>query len=77
MTIRIIGLDEQPVDRTPVGVEMWYDRHCRNWVLYPVDAEGNQLKEARYGFGKEDALRIKAELEEEIANGDRKDYYYD
>lgn len=48
-----------------VGAEMWYDRHFRHWVIYPVDAEGNQLEEARYGFGKKEAERIRKEILEE------------
>ena len=48
-----------------VAVEMWYDRHYRHWVLYPIDAEGNQLVEAKYGFGKKEALAIKKDLETE------------
>lgn len=48
-----------------VAIEMWYDRHYRHWVLYPVDEEGNQLHEARYGFGKKEALKFKRDLEEE------------
>ena len=52
-------------DSKAVAVEMWYDRHYRHWVIYPVDAEGNQLHEARYGFGKAEALRIKKDIEQE------------
>ena len=48
-----------------VDIEMWYDRHYRHWVLYPVDADGTQIAEASYGFGKKEALRIKSELEAE------------
>ncbi len=48
-----------------VAIEMWYDRHRRNWVIYPVDKDGNQIKEAIYGFGKAEALKLKKELEDE------------
>lgn len=48
-----------------VAIEMWYDRHRREWVLYPVDYEGNQLAPAVYGFGKADALDTKKSLEAE------------
>lgn len=67
MTIKINGIEYIPQDEEPKAarIEMWYDRHRRNWVLYPVDAEGTQIAEASYGFGKQEALRIKAELEEE------------
>lgn len=47
------------------SIEMWYDRHYRHWVIYPVDEFGNQLAEAQYGFGKQEANKIKAELADE------------
>lgn len=55
----------EETESKPVTVEMWYDRHYRHWVIYPVDAEGNQLQEARYGFGKAEAQKIKKEIEQE------------
>ena len=63
----INGIEYIPTGEQPkaTSIEMWYDRHRREWVLYPVDAEGTQIAEATYGFGKAEALRIKAELEEE------------
>lgn len=65
-TIRIkIGTIE-PVERECTAVECWYDPHYRHWVLYPVDAEGNQLDEARYGFGKKEAMQIKKDMEQEL-----------
>lgn len=66
-TARIVlgeGLEE--VEHKAVAIEMWYDRSRRNWVLYPIDEEGNQMQEAVYGFGKKEALRIKKDLEEEF-----------
>lgn len=69
MTIKLIvdGKEYTPTaeDRKAVAIEMWYDRHRREWVLYPVDNEGNQLNEAVYGFGKDEAKRIRKELEAE------------
>jgi hypothetical protein len=52
--------------RKAVDVKCWYDRHRRNWVIYPVDAEGNQLKEASYGFCKKEAMEIRNEMLKEI-----------
>lgn len=67
MALKINGCDYEPTYEEPkaVAVAMWYDRHYRHWVLYPVDADGNQLAEARYGFGKAEAKEIKADLEAE------------
>ena len=67
MTIKIDGKEYIPTGEQPKAsrIEMWYDRHFRHWVLYPVDADGTQIAEATYGFGKPEALRIKAELEKE------------
>lgn len=67
MTIKI-GFDIDKIEAAEpkaVEIDMWYDRHRRNWVLYPVDAEGNQLAEATYVFGKENAVQAKEELERE------------
>lgn len=48
-----------------VAIAMWYDRSRREWVLYPVDADGNQLSEAVYDFRKAEALETKRLLEAE------------
>lgn len=48
-----------------VKIVMWYDRSRREWVLYPVDADGNQIAEATYAFGKVDAVDTKKHLEAE------------
>lgn len=77
MTIRILNATEIPEeDHTPTGVAMWYDRHFRHWVIYPVDAQGTQLTEARYGFSKAEAKQIKTDFEAEIASGNRDGWYY-
>lgn len=65
MTIKIIGWDAEPKERKVEAIEMWYDRHRREWVLYPVDGEGNQMAEATYGFSKAEAKAIKKDLEKE------------
>lgn len=65
MTIKIIGFDYEEKERKPAAIEMWYDRSRREWVLYPVDEEGNQLEEASYAFGKAEAKEIKKDLEVE------------
>ena len=69
MIIRVNGVkleDLEPVERECVAVECWYDPHYRHWVLYPVDAEGNQLDEATYDFGKKNALKNKSKMETEL-----------
>ena len=64
--IKINGVEYEPNDDPKaIAVDMWYDRHRREWVIYPVDADGNQLAEARYGFSKQEAQAIKADIEEE------------
>lgn len=71
MTVRI-RLDgvweefESVYDRKIARVECWYDPHFRHWVIYPVNADGDQLEEARYGFGKKEALEIKKDVEARI-----------
>lgn len=63
----INGIDYTPNYEEPkaVSIEMWYDKHYRHWVIYPIDEFGNQIGEAQYGFGKQDAKRIKDELADE------------
>ena len=53
------------VEREAVKIEKWYDRSRREWVIYPVDKDGNQLTEASYGFSKAEAEQIKKELEKQ------------
>lgn len=66
MVFKIVGYEPQESEEAKaVAVEMWYDRHFRHWVIYPVDAEGNQLEEARYGFGKKEAEQIRRDILEE------------
>lgn len=66
MTIKIAGFELETIEEAKATkIEMWYDRSRREWVLYPVDEEGNQLAGASYGFGKAEALRIKKDLEAE------------
>ena len=70
MTIRIFieGQEYVPFqeeDAPAVEVMSWYDRHYRHWVLYPIDAEGNQLAEARYAFSKAEMQEVKADIEAE------------
>lgn len=75
MKIRILAVNGIPYEEhesiddreKEVGkIECWYDPHFRHWVLYPVDAEGNQLEEATYAFGKKEAMQIKAMMEERL-----------
>lgn len=65
--IMVDGIEYEPEqnEKKAIAVEMWYDKSRRNWVLYPVDNEGNQIAEAVYGFGKAEAKTLKAELEQE------------
>lgn len=78
ITIKSNGeiISEDTTDHTPVDVAMWYDRRLRMWTLYPVDAEGNQLREASYAPRKDLAKIIKKDIEEEIASGNRDGWYY-
>lgn len=56
--------DDYERNNNAAKIEMWYDRHRKEWVLYPVDKDGNQMSEASYGFGKKDAIETKKHLEE-------------
>ena len=65
-TIKLtLWVNEEPEEPEAVAIEMWYDRSRREWVLYPVDADGNQIAEATYEFSKKDAMNSKKQLEAE------------
>ena len=57
---------EERTGREAVAVDMWYDRHYRHWVLYPVSKEGYQLAEATYAFGKAEAKETRRDMEREL-----------
>ena len=62
--IKLNGEDSYVMqERECTSISCWYDPHYRHWVLYPVDAEGNQLCEATYAFGKADAKASKQAME--------------
>ena len=65
MKLIIYGKEYTPeiIERECTGIECWYDPHIRLWTLYPVDAEGNQLSEATYAYGKADAKATKQAME--------------
>ena len=60
------GMEREEIERKPVEIRMWYDRHIRMWTLYPVDAEGNQTDSADYAGHRAEALKIKAFLEKTL-----------
>ena len=78
ITIKIKNgqITESAEDHTPVDVAMWYDRRLRMWTLYPVDAEGNQLRQASYAPRKDLAEILKKDIWEEIESGERTGWYY-
>ena len=62
-TITEYNLDTAREDLNITKIDMWYDRSRKNWVIYPVDDEGNQLTEEVYGFSRKEAKEIKQDLE--------------
>lgn len=78
LTIKVNGerVAENNEDHTPVDVAMWYNRRLRMWTLYPVDAAGNQLRQAQYAPRKDMAQILKKDILGEIEAGDRTGYYY-
>lgn len=63
--VKVNGKEYVPdiIERECTGIECWYNRHLRLWTLYPVDAEGNQLSEATFVYGKTDAKANKQAME--------------
>lgn len=69
ITIKLDGVPydfESVYDTKCARIECWYDPHYRHWVLYPVNEAGDQLEEARYGFGKKEAMEMKHDMEQEL-----------
>ena len=66
-TVRIKLGEWEPTepDTKAVKIECWWDRFRRNWVLYPVNAAGDQLEEARYAFNRAEAQDLKKRMEQE------------
>lgn len=66
MAIKINGREYEPQEeRTAVDVDRWYDRHRREWVIYPVDKNGYQIGNAQYGFSKAEAIEIEKDIRRE------------
>jgi hypothetical protein len=58
---------EVPEDfEIPDHVTMWYDKHLKLWTLQTLDKYDNQIGKAEYIKGKQNALRVKQELENSI-----------
>ena len=53
-------------ENAPVAVKTWYDRSRRNYEIWLVDVDGNQVGETKYGFSKEEKNLIVKELESEL-----------
>lgn len=66
MTIRIKGFDSEAFDEAVVTIEAWYDRHTKLWVIQKLNKDGYQVGDAVYVYGKEAAMKAKAEMEEEL-----------
>ncbi len=47
---------------------MYYDRHFRSWVVYPLDDEENQTGAAVYAYTKKEAEKLRNEFEERYNN---------
>lgn len=61
MVIRIDdGLWEE-FDTTIKEVRMWYDRHQRLWRVWAENADGYQVGDAVYVYGKKEAIWVKNE----------------
>ena len=46
VTKRMLGV-------TPVAkIDIWYDRHTRNWIRQAKDIDGNQIGAAEYSYQK-------------------------
>lgn len=49
----------------PHHINMWYDRHSRNWIVQLMDIYENQIGDAIYSYSKEEAIQNKEDLQEQ------------
>ena len=66
MTFSIKGYEPDGTEAKATHIDAWYDPHLRLWTLTQRDDEGNQVGAAVYEYGKANAMRRKAEMEQEL-----------
>jgi hypothetical protein len=64
-TFNIKG-DRKEIDMTPHHVDMYYDKNTRFWILQLQTKEGYQIGDAEYISEKNNALKMKKQLEKKI-----------
>ena len=52
-------------DEAVASVDAWYDRHTRLWVIQLLNKDGYQVGDAKYVYGKADAMLTTSMLMEE------------
>lgn len=60
------GFDETIEEAKATKVDTWYNPHLRLWEVTKRDDEDNQIGETVYAYGKKQAMKVKAEMEEEL-----------
>lgn len=68
MIFEIVGWTPNDTEQKITSVDAWYDRHTRLWVVQCLDADGYQVGDATYVYGKKDAMEVKADLERELSD---------
>jgi len=63
--MKIIGYEQSDNESIVTSIDMWYDRHSRNWVIQRKDNEGNQIGTADYVYTKLEAQTIKEQYQSE------------
>lgn len=72
--MKINGVEYVPEEIVADYVEIWWDRHSRNWIVQVKTKEGYQVGNAVYVYTKPQAKEIQKELENEygILKGEKK-----
>lgn len=64
--IKINSYDSIEIDTSKqeiVSINLWYDKHTKLWIIQKLDINGNQIDNAIYISGKQNAIKEKQELE--------------
>lgn len=67
MKFKVKGFDPEAdkFDESVVKIDVWYDRHTRNWVVMKMNKNGDQIGGADFPYTKKEALELKDEYEKE------------
>ena len=70
--IKLVGLTFNDLDQKVSKIKLYYSREWRSWGVLKYNKHGDQIGEGVWVITKEQALKIKKELEKEYGVGRKK-----